>query len=592
MTTFLDFSFKEPIKRALIDLGFETPTPIQSKAIPHILESKQDLLALAQTGTGKTAAFGLPLLQHIDTTRRDLEVIILCPTRELCLQIATDIQKYAKYMPEIKIVSVYGGAPIVNQIRQIKSGVHIVVGTPGRVIDLIGKKVLKLETVKWAVLDEADEMLNMGFVEDISEILSHTPATKQTLLFSATMSKSVERITKKYMNNPLRIEMEATKERDKAITHYSVTVHARDRFLALRRIVDNSPDIYGIIFCRTKRETQEIADRLIAAGYNVGVLHGDIVQDQRTHIMKQFKERHTTLLVATDVAARGIDAPKLTHVIHYGLPEKSENYVHRSGRTGRASEQGISIAIINLHEGRGLRMIERDAEISILPMSVPTRANVITTHLKSFVDKLAAAEVSPADESNKYVADIFNTLEISKDEVALRALTLVVQKILKEHPDQELQEVRHDSGRDSYASRDRGGFGGGRDRERSFSPRGESSSANFTTLEINIGDRDRFEKKDMIRLINDVSRGRRVEIGKIFIRPSFTSFEIPHEEVDALTRALSETHFKHRKIEAKKSMGSGGGSNGGYQSDNLPRSGGFGDRGGRDQSHFPGRRRR
>ena len=343
--TFSEIGLNKNIQKAITDLGFDTPTPIQQESIPYLLENKNDLIALAQTGTGKTAAFGLPVLHKIDVERKFPQAIILCPTRELCLQIAKDMETYAKYTKGLKITAVYGGASIMPQIKSLKSGTQIVVGTPGRVIDLINRKSLKLQDIEFVVLDEADEMLNMGFKDDLDTILAETPSEKQTLLFSATMPKEVMRITKDYMFSPKRIEVAKRNEGASTVEHHYYMVNARDKYKALRRICDVNPEIYGIIFCRTRRETKEVSDKLMQDGYNADAIHGELSQSQRDHVMGRFRKRNLQILVATDVAARGIDINELSHVINYNLPDDNEIYIHRSGRTGRAGNKGISIII-------------------------------------------------------------------------------------------------------------------------------------------------------------------------------------------------------------------------------------------------------
>ena len=349
---FSDIGLDKNIQKGIADLGFENPTPIQYEVIPFLLSEERDLIGLAQTGTGKTAAFGLPIIQQIETKSKQTAAIILCPTRELCLQITKDLESYAKYIKGLKITAVYGGANIQTQIKSLNSGSQIVVGTPGRVIDLIKRKKLKLGHIEFLALDEADEMLNMGFKEDLDTILAETPENKQTLLFSATMPKEVMRITKNYMLAPKTIEVASRNEGAKNVEHHFYMVNARDRYKALRRICDANPDIYGIVFCRTRRETKDVADKLMRDGYNADAIHGDLSQAQRDHVMGRFRKRNLQMLVATDVAARGIDIDDLTHIINYNLPDDLEVYVHRSGRTGRAGKSGVSIIIAHSRDRR------------------------------------------------------------------------------------------------------------------------------------------------------------------------------------------------------------------------------------------------
>ena len=359
MKTFEELGVLPEICKAIQEMGYETPMPVQEEVIPFLLEGGNDIVALAQTGTGKTAAFGLPLIQKVNVQKCVPQALILCPTRELCLQIAGDLTDYSKYIQNLKILPVYGGSSIESQIRSLKHGVHIIVATPGRLLDLIERKVAKLETIRNVVMDEADEMLNMGFSDSINAILEKVPADRNTLMFSATMSSEISRIAQTYLHNPKEVVIGTKNEGNRNVNHIAYIVHAKDKYLALKRIADFYPQIYGIIFCRTRKETQEIAEKLIQDGYNADSLHGDLSQSQRDYVMQKFRQRHLQLLVATDVAARGLDVNDLTHVINYGLPDDTESYTHRSGRTGRAGKTGISIAIINLREKGKMKAIER-----------------------------------------------------------------------------------------------------------------------------------------------------------------------------------------------------------------------------------------
>ena len=381
---FSELKINTNIQKAITDLGFKILTPIQKEAIPYLLKNESDLIALAQTGTGKTAAFGLPILHKIVIDRKIPQTIILCPTRELCLQIAKDMKSYAKYTKNLKITAVYGGANIVTQIKSLKSGTHIIVGTPGRAIDLIKRKSLQLQHVKSVILDEADEMLNMGFKEDLDTILAETPKEKQTLLFSATMPKEVLRISKNYMFNAKTIEVASRNEGAKNVDHHYYMVNAKDRYKALRRICDMNPNIYGIVFCRTRRETANIADKLMQDGYNADAIHGELSQAQRDHVMTRFRQKKLQILVATDVAARGLDINDLTHVINYNLPDDNEVYVHRSGRTGRAGKKGISIIIAHSREGRKLKNIENMIKRNLILKKVPNGNEICQIQLLNF----------------------------------------------------------------------------------------------------------------------------------------------------------------------------------------------------------------
>lgn len=373
---FKEFGFKEEINKAIEDLGFKTPMPVQEQAIPTILYNDINLIALAQTGTGKTAAFGLPIINRIDFDNKDVQALVICPTRELCIQIANDLKKYSKYLKSAKIVPVYGGASIELQIKDLKKKPQIVVATPGRLNDLLLRKKIDISSINYMVLDEADEMLNMGFKDDLDNILSATSENKNTYLFSATMPKEVEQIAKEYISNPVRIQIGERNQGSDNVQHFYYLVHQKDRYLALKRIADYYPNIYGIIFCRTKVETQEVADMLIKDGYNADSLHGDLSQAQRDHVMSRFRLRNIQMLVATDVAARGLDVNNLTHVINYELPDELEQYVHRSGRTGRADNQGISIAIINLKEKHKIKKLEKVLKKEISKAKIPTGQEV------------------------------------------------------------------------------------------------------------------------------------------------------------------------------------------------------------------------
>jgi ATP-dependent RNA helicase DeaD len=381
--------------KAIEEMGFETPTPIQEKTIPLILNDNKDIVALAQTGTGKTAAFGLPVIQQITLSSNSTQALVLCPTRELCLQITKDLTKFSLYQGNINIVSVYGGASINEQIRQLDKGAHIVVATPGRALDLIKRKKLKLQTISWLVLDEADEMLSMGFKDDLDAILSGTPKEKQTLLFSATMPKEISVIAKKYMSNPVEVSVGKTNQGADNVSHEYFVVHARDRYEALKRIADVNPKVYGIVFCRTRAETKEVADNLIRDGYNADALHGDLSQEMRDIVMNRFRNRRLQLLVATDVAARGLDVNDLTHVINYNLPDDPEIYIHRSGRTGRAGKKGISLSILHLKERGKLKDIERMLNKKIENKPVPSGRDICEKQLFNLIDKVEMLRLIP-----------------------------------------------------------------------------------------------------------------------------------------------------------------------------------------------------
>src|SRR5574344_1273311 len=435
MKTFEELGVSSEIRKAIEEMGYENPMPVQEEVIPYLLGEGNDVVALAQTGTGKTAAFGLPLLQKIDVNKRVPQALILCPTRELCLQIAGDLNDYSKYIDDLKILPVYGGSSIESQIRSMKAGVHIIVATPGRLIDLIERKVAHLETVNNVVMDEADEMLNMGFTDSINSILEKVPENRNTLMFSATMSPEISRIAKTYLHNAKEITIGTKNEGSKNVTHTAYTIHARDKYAALKRIVDFYPQIYGIIFCRTRKETQEIADKLIQDGYSADSLHGELSQAQRDLVMQKFRQHHLQLLVATDVAARGLDVNDLTHVINYGLPDDTESYTHRSGRTGRAGKTGISIAIINLREKGKVRIIEKVIQKKFEAATLPEPKEICTKQLYRVIDEIERIEVDET-EIAPFLPEVFRKLEwLSKEDVVKRIVSREFGHFLKYYAD-------------------------------------------------------------------------------------------------------------------------------------------------------------
>jgi len=410
MSTFEELGLKPEILKIIDELGFVNPTPIQEKIIPVILGSRKDLIGLAQTGTGKTAAFGLPIIQLV-------QALVLCPTRELGMQVANDLKTYGKYVKNFNVVSVYGGASIEPQINAIKKGCQVVVGTPGRTLDLIKRKVLKIKHIRWMVLDEADEMLNMGFKDELDAILEQTPAEKETLLFSATMPKEIRQIANKYMNDPEEVLAGKKNIGAENVRHEFYSVQAKDRYEVLKRIADMNPHIYSIVFCRTRRETKEVADKLIADGYNADALHGDLSQAQRDNVMKRFRTKHLQILVATDVAARGLDVNDLTHVINYNLPDELEAYIHRSGRTGRAGKSGISIAICHSRELNKIKRLEQLSGKKFVKKLVPGGAEICEKQLYNLIDKVEKIEVNES-QIEKYLPVIYKKLDwLSREEL-------------------------------------------------------------------------------------------------------------------------------------------------------------------------------
>jgi ATP-dependent RNA helicase DeaD len=567
MSTFKELGLNKNIIKALTDLGYENPTEIQLKAIPQVLASDQDLKAFAQTGTGKTAAFSLPILEQIDVESKNTQAIILSPTRELALQIANNIEEFSKYTDGFRTAAVYGGANIEEQIRKLKKGVHIIVGTPGRTVDLINRKQLKLDNIKWLVLDEADEMLNMGFKDELDKILAVTPKEKQTLLFSATFPQEVESIARKYLNNPVEITSGEKNKGSDQVSHQYYVVSERNRYAALKRIADVNPDIYSIIFCRTRRETQEIADKLIKDGYNADSLHGDLSQAQRDSVMEKFRKKHLQLLVATDVAARGLDVNDLTHVINHKLPDQIESYTHRSGRTGRAGKEGISIAIVTGREKGKLHPIERKIGKKFISTPVPTGKEICQNQLLKLIDKVHDIKVNET-EINDFLPSIYEKLEgLNREELIKRFVSIEFNTFLSYY---ENAPDLNDS--DQMRRNDRDSRGKSRDDE------------NMTRFFINIGRKDKLNPARLIGLINEQQIAKNIEIGQIEILDTFSFFELDKNYTDETISAFQagDIDFEGRNVNVevteKKRSGRGGGSrrkrdDGGGRSENS-RSGG------------------
>jgi ATP-dependent RNA helicase DeaD len=535
MSTFKDLGLNKNIIKALTDLGYENPTEIQEKAIPQVLSSFEDLKAFAQTGTGKTAAFSLPILEQIDTESKDTQAVILSPTRELALQIATNIEEFSKYLDGVKTLAVYGGANIDEQIRKLKRGVQIIVGTPGRTVDLINRKQLKLHNIKWLVLDEADEMLNMGFKDELDKVLAVTPKEKQTLLFSATFPQEVERIAKNYMHNPVELSAGKKNKGSDQVSHQYYVVSERNRYAALKRIADVNPDIYSIIFCRTRRETQEIADKLIKDGYNADSLHGDLSQAQRDSVMEKFRKKHLQLLVATDVAARGLDVNDLTHVINHKLPDQIESYTHRSGRTGRAGKEGISIAIVTAREKGKLHPIERIIGKKFVKTPVPTGKEICQNQLFKLIDKVHDIEINET-EINDFLPSIYEKLEgLDREELIKRFVSLEFNTFLSYYENApDLNDSEHMRGVDSRGKR--------RDDE------------NMSRFFINIGRKDRLNPARLIGLINEQQIAKNIEIGQIEILDTFSFFELDKNYQDQTIEAFQKNNveFDGRSVNVEK----------------------------------------
>jgi ATP-dependent RNA helicase DeaD len=536
MINFEEMGFTPGVLKAIQELGFDQPMPVQEKVIPLMLGDAGDIIALAQTGTGKTAAFGLPLVQATDTDINSTQALILCPTRELCMQITGDLTDYAKYTGKLKILAVYGGASIDNQIRGLKKGVHIIVATPGRLIDLIGRGAAKLAMVNTVILDEADEMLNMGFLDSINEILEEVPDGRRTLLFSATMSSEIASIARKYMDNPTEITIGTKNSSAENVSHAYYLVHAKDKYKVLKRIADFVPDIYGIVFCRTRKETQEVASKLINDGYNADALHGDLSQAQRDAVMQKFRLRNLQLLVATDVAARGLDVDDLTHVINFSLPDDIEVYTHRSGRTGRAGKTGISISLVHLREKHILQQIERRVKKTFKSIPIPTGTEICGKQLFNWVNKLENA-VTEHQEIEKFLPEIKEKLAgLDREELLRRVVTLEFDRFLDDYRTGE-DLISPVSERDS---------GSGRSGRRGESR--EQYPGNYTRLFINLGKTDGFFPEQLIELVNTNTKGRKVPIGKIDLLKTFSFFEVEADYAEGLITALNNATFMDRRV--------------------------------------------
>lgn len=569
MNLFTETNLSPDILKAVGELGFENPTEIQKQTIPFILSDIRDLIALAQTGTGKTAAFSLPILDMIDDTSRKIQFLVLCPTRELCLQITKDIKNYSKYMQNIKTTAVYGGSSIMDQIRSLKEKPQIIVGTPGRVIDLINRKALDFSAIHWLVLDEADEMLSMGFKDELETIMKETPETKQTFLFSATMSKEVERISKNYLTNPHRISVGSINEVKKNIKHEYYVAGYRHKKEALKRLIDANPNQYSIIFCRTRMETQEVADFLMQNGFAADALHGDLSQAQRDTVMKKFRLKNIDILVATDVAARGLDVDSLTHVIHYSLPDDPEVFVHRSGRTGRAGKDGISMSLIKPEESRKLKQIKSTTKIDIVEKKIPTGNEVITAQVKGVFEKLMTEHEHIFEFDQSLVPDLSN---FTKEELVVQLLQFQLKDLALYYKDRhDLADQKFSAGRDDDRRGDRGDrrdrdSRGGRDRDRGErnersgdrrerSGKPKRKDENMTRFFFNLGKKDQLKKLDVLEIINKAtsSKGnKRAEIGDIEILEKFSFFEIEKSYKNELLDNLSSMKFKGKEMRAEE----------------------------------------
>ena len=536
LKTFEELGVSEEIRRAIEELGFEHPMPVQEEVIPYLLGNRNDVIALAQTGTGKTAAFGIPVLQRTDSRVRQTQALILSPTRELCLQIADDLKDFAKYIDGINIVPVYGGTSIENQIKSLRHGAQIIVATPGRLIDLMNRGVAKLDAVRNVVLDEADEMLNMGFSESIDEILEDVPEDRNTLLFSATMSKEIEKIARNYLHDPKEIVVGSRNEGAEHVNHIYYMVNAKDKYLALKRVVDYFPKIFAIIFCRTKRETQEIADKLIHDGYNAESLHGDLSQQQRDLTMQKFRQHMTQLLVATDVAARGLDVDDLTHVINFGLPDDIESYTHRSGRTGRAGKKGTSISIIHSRERSKMRAIEKTIGKKFVEGVMPSAQEICKKQLYKVMDQIVKTDVNE-EEIAPFMEDINRYFEyIDKEDLIKKIVSVEFGKFLAYYADApEIGKVQVQ------------GESRKKDRKDDARKRTRKAEEGYRRLFINLGKADGFYPGEIMQFINKHMKGRQ-EVGNIDLLSKMSYIEVPEEDAEKVMDALDGTTYKGRDV--------------------------------------------
>ncbi|MDC7223987.1 MAG: DEAD/DEAH box helicase [Spirochaetales bacterium] len=540
--TFAELPLREEIQEAIKAMGFESPTPIQEKTIPMILSGESDIIGLAETGSGKTASFGLPMLNMIDLEQRAIQGLILSPTRELCMQICREMERFATRLKGVRITPIYGGTPFPPQKKALKAGSHIVVATPGRLLDLIKQGEARLDTLRFLVLDEADIMLNMGFKDELDAILEAAPEERLNLLFSATMPPEVARIADNYMKNPTEV---AAGEKNKAsanVEHSCYMVHAKDKYKALKRLVDSHPGIFGIIFCRTKAGCQTIADKMIKEGYPTDSLHGDLSQNQRELVMKKFRERNLQLLVATDIAARGLDVSDLTHVIHYDLPDEIEVYNHRSGRTGRAGKKGRSYAIINMKEKYRIRKIERIIGRKIEYKDIPTGKEICQAQLLNLVDRITSVEVDE-EQISPFMPIIEEKLAgVDREELIHRFVSLEFNRFI-DYYGKEKDILSPGNRRDNYDQN------GGRDRKRDFSQ--SRFDGDFTPISVSVGKRDKILPQDIIALVNKNSGKRKIPLGKILIGPASTVVYVSGDEAEFLSSRLNRQSFRGRRLKVQ-----------------------------------------
>lgn len=547
MSTFEELGLQEKLLKSVDELGFTQPTPIQEKAIPVLLSGTKDLIGLAQTGTGKTAAFGLPLLQLIDSKEKYPQALVICPTRELCLQIEKEMELFKKHLSGIFIVAVYGGSSISMQIRDLRRGVQIVVATPGRLIDLIERKAINLEKIKYVVLDEADEMLNMGFQEDIEFILQNTPQRDSTWLFSATMPAEIRRVSKKYMQSPTEITVGKMNTANKNVDHQFYVASAQHRYEALKRLIDFNPGMYGIIFTRTKADAQGIAEKLTREGYDIDALHGDLTQAQRNKVMDEFREKTLQLLIATDVAARGIDVQGITHVINYELPDDVEVYTHRSGRTGRAGKTGVCMSIVHSRETFRIRQIEKMVQVPFHKLEIPSGKDVCRKQFFYFMDKLLQADISHGDYETYLPMLQEKFADVSKDEVLKRVAALEFDRFLRYYENAEdlnARERRDERGRQTAEGRgDRGG-----ERRRDTRGREFGGNSQSTRLFVNLGTKDGFYKASFLQFILDMSDLNKEVLGRIDMKEMNSWIEIDKNAANQMIQSIDGKKYKGRRI--------------------------------------------
>lgn len=550
MSLFESMGLQSGILEAIRELGFEKPTPIQEETVPFLLESSQDMVALAQTGTGKTAAFGLPIIQQIDPAQNAPQALILSPTRELALQIANDLNSFSKNLSKINIAVVYGGADIKSQISALSKGPQVVVGTPGRTLDLIKRKKLRVNEIKWLVLDEADEMLSMGFKDDLDGILKDTPSEKQTLLFSATMPKEIVTIANKYMADPKEISVGKRNTGAENVEHHYYLVHAKDRYVALKRVADINPNIYGIIFCRTRAETKDVADKLMKDGYNADALHGDLSQAQRDHVMGRFRSKHLQMLVATDVAARGLDVNELTHVINYNLPDDPEVYIHRSGRTGRAGKRGISITLIHMREKGKLKDVERKVGKSFVKVPVPGGKEICEKQLFNLIDKMEKVEVNE-EQIAPFLPVIYKKLSwLDREDLIKHFVSVEFNRFLQYY--ENAADINVDEAREKESMRGERRKGGREDRggrrERDRGGKSRRGGGDMSRFFFSLGKKNGVSKRTIIDLINQNTPGKSIDIGNIEVLKGFSFFEIDSNYENELVKAFKNARYKGQRV--------------------------------------------